>query len=207
MLSLYIDSIRLTTVRTLRGGSVVMAQRILADGRGRPDFCGLDSLFEFTNADGRLCRTNCGQAAAATFLTHHGKLSLADGADARIMADLERDHPPDQFFGLFGTGRRQVERICQQYEQPLQEIGGEENLRRSLGRRQPVIVMLGVSAGRLFNRFDLPGGHWMVAFGCDDEQVYLSNWGAMPWAEFHRGWRSPVPRLIGMGVRGLTAAG
>ncbi len=181
-----------------------MAQRVFADGRGRPDFCGLDSLFEYTNADGRLARTNCGQAAAATILTHHGK--LPDAAEApEVMVALERDYPPDQLFGLFGTGRRQVERICQENHLPLREIQGEEELRLCLRQRRPVVVMLGVSAGQLFHRFDLPGGHWMVAFGYDADRIYLSNWGAMTWDDFSRGWRLPVPRLIRMNGRGLSA--
>src|SRR5262249_8980912 len=41
---------------------------------GTTDFVGIDAIFEYTNGDGSLCRTNCGQAAAATFLTHHGRL-------------------------------------------------------------------------------------------------------------------------------------
>jgi hypothetical protein len=182
-----------------------MAQRVVADGRDRPDFCGLTSLFEFTNADGRLTRTNCGQAAAATLLTQYGKLGGSDNP-AAVMSALEREHPPDQLFGLFGTGRRRVERICRANGLPLRQIEGEEVLRRCLREQMPVVVMLGVSAGRLWGRIDLPGGHWMVAFGCDADHVYLSNWGAMPWAEFHHGWRSPVARLIGMNGRGLIAA-
>jgi hypothetical protein len=43
----------------------------------RAGFHGLGSIFEFTNGDGALVRTNCGQAAAATFLKFHGKLALA----------------------------------------------------------------------------------------------------------------------------------
>jgi hypothetical protein len=64
--------------------------------------------------------------------------------------------------------------------------------------------MLGVSAGK-FLRFDMPGGHWMVAYGYDAGSVYLTNWGKMSWQEFRAGWAGLVPRLIGMRFRGLTA--
>jgi hypothetical protein len=65
--------------------------------------------------------------------------------------------------------------------------------------------MLGISAGKLWNCIDLPGGHWMVAYGFDDEYVYLTNHGKMTWPEFRRGWNGLVPRLIRMNGRGLAA--
>ena len=170
------------------------------------NFVGLDAIFEYTNGDGTLCRTNCGQAAAATFLTHHGRLR-ADAANAhRIMATLERQHPPNVLGGVFGTSRRCVARICAALGVPLRQVSGEATLRASLARREPVIVMLGVSAGRWW-RFDLPGGHWMVAYACDASGVYLTNWGRMSWVEFRCGWNALVPRLIGMRRRGLAAHG
>jgi hypothetical protein len=64
--------------------------------------------------------------------------------------------------------------------------------------------MLGVSAGK-FLSFDLPGGHWMVAYGFDGDHVYLTNWGRMSWQEFHAGWNALVPRLINMRGKGLVA--
>jgi hypothetical protein len=168
------------------------------------NFVGLDAIFEYTNGDGTLCRTNCGQAAAATFLTHHGRLR-ADAANAhRIMATLERQHPPNVLGGVFGTSRRRVTRICAAFGVHLREVPGEAALRSSLVRREPVIVMLGVSAGRWW-RFDLPGGHWMVAYACDANGVYLTNWGKMGWDDFRHCWGRMVPRLIGMWGRGLAA--
>lgn len=186
-----------------------MAQQISADGKDQPGFCGLEGIFEFINGDGTLWRTNCGQAAAATLLMQQGRLAGGDQPACDIMNTLEKSFPPDQFFGLFGTGRTQVERICQRHGLRLHEIRGEDQLRAYLSRRRPVIVMLGVSAGRLWNRFDLPGGHWMVAYACDDKYVYLSNCdgGRMTWADFQLGWRSFVSRLIRMNNRGLTILG
>jgi hypothetical protein len=112
-----------------------MAQVITAGGRDPAGFNGLASIFEYTNDDGELVQTHCGQAAAATFLTH-----------------------------------------C-------------------------------VSAGRVLKIFDLPGGHWMVAYGFNEEHVYLSNWGKMTWDEFRRHWDSLVPSLIQMRLTALALRG
>jgi hypothetical protein len=170
-------------------------------------YFGLAAIFEYTNWDGKLCRTNCGQAAAATYLTHLGKV-VADIAQAnRIMTTLERRHPPDQLGGLFGTGRRRVERICRAFGVHVREIRGEQALRDNLTQRRPVIVMLGMSPGQLWNRFDLPGGHWMVAYGFDADHIFLTNHGKMTWTEFRSGWSSLVPRLIRMNGRGLVVPG
>jgi len=172
--------------------------------QGAADFVGLGAIFEYTNGDGALCRTNCGQAAAATFLAHLGRLPADAVRAGGVMADLERRHPPNVLGGIFGTSRCCVARICAAFGVPLHAVSGEAALRASLLRREPVIVMLGVSAGRWW-RFDLPGGHWMVAYACDAGGVYLTNWGKMSWDEFRRGWDALVPRLIGMRRRGLAA--
>ena len=170
------------------------------------DFVGLGAIFEYTNGDGDLSRTNCGQAAAATFLTHYGRLPADVARAHHVMTFLERRHPPNVLGGVFGTSRRRVARICTVFGVPLREVSGEAALRASLARGEPVIVMLGVSAGRWW-RFDLPGGHWMVAYACDANGVYLTNWGKMSWDEFRHGWDALVPRLIGMRRRGLAARG
>jgi hypothetical protein len=51
----------------------------------------------------------------------------------------------------------------------------------------------------------MPAGHWMVAYGFDKDNVYLTNWGCMSWEGFRQGWDALVPRLIGMSHRGLVA--
>jgi hypothetical protein len=184
-----------------------MATLICPEDRCIADYQGLDSVFEYTNDDGRLQQYNCGQAAACTFLTFYGKLTAdAKRADA-IMAAIESAHPPDNFGGWFGTSRRRVERICRANGLRIDHIEDEDDLRKQLAAHKPVIVMLGVSAGRFLNRFDLPGGHWMVAYGYDRDHLYLTNWGRMTWDEFRGGWNALVPWLIGMRRRGLVAAG
>jgi hypothetical protein len=59
--------------------------------------------------------------------------------------------------------------------------------------------------GPIVWRFQAPAGHWMVAYGFDDRQVFVSNYHApaMPWDEFRRAWSGLVPRLISMRNTGL----
>jgi hypothetical protein len=183
-----------------------MASLVQPDDPSSPEYRGIESIFEFTNGDGRYTRTNCGQAAAVTFLTFHGRLSPDEDQPAQIMSEIEDSYPPDNMGGAFGTSRRRVAMICRKHGMDVMEIEGEEALREHLSRRDPVIVMIGVSAGRILRYFDLPGGHWMVAYGYDQEHIYLTNHGSMTWDEFRGGWRSFVPRLISMRCRGLVAA-
>jgi hypothetical protein len=171
-----------------------------------PEYRGLPAIFEYTNWDGRLVRTNCGQAAAATFLTHHRKLPPDVQRAREVLAQIEREHPPDNVGGAFGTSRRRVVRICIARGLRVEPISGEEALRARLENCHPVVVMLGVCGGKLFGRFNLPGGHWMVAYGFDREFVHLTNHGRMTWAEFLQGWDGFVPRLIGMQRKGLVLA-
>lgn len=164
------------------------------------NYHGLDRIFEFTNDDGANVGTNCGQAAAATFLTEHGLLAPF----VETMRRVESPFPPDNLGGYFGTSRRQVIRICRSFGMRVRNIHGEVALRAQLACRQPVIVMLGVSGGRVW-KFELPAGHWMVAYGFDDRHIFLTNWGPMTWEDFRRGWRAFVPMLVQMRESGLVA--
>jgi hypothetical protein len=161
---------------------------------------GLGEIFEFTNWDGRQTRVNCGQAAACTLLTHHGMLPRI----GEVMLEVERAHPPDNLGGYLGTSRCCVRRICRAFGLKLEEAVGESTLRSHLASSQPVLVTLGVPGPRLW-RWQLPVGHWMVAYGFDDSGVYLTNWGRMGWDEFRAGWQSFIPGLVQMRRRGLTA--
>src|SRR5436853_1233188 len=120
-------------------------------------FAGLDGMFEYVNSDGRLTRWNCGQAAAATLLTHFGRLSTLKNVNDAVI-EIERRFPPDQLGGWLGSGRRRVKKICAAHDLSLREFRGETKLRHQLQSGNPVIVMLGVSGGR-FWKWDLPGGH------------------------------------------------
>lgn len=164
------------------------------------DYVGLPSIFEFTNWDGTHTRFNCGQAAACTLLTHHGKLE----STSDVMLAVESAHPPDNLGGYLGTSRRRLERVCRVHGVLLGEVEGEDELRARLAERRPVIVMLQINGPRIFG-YPVPLGHWMVAYGFDHDYIYLTNWGRMIWADFRRGWAGRVPWLIRMKNRGLVA--
>jgi hypothetical protein len=185
-----------------------MAGTILPHGADSATYRGLPNLFEFVNSDGGLTRFNCGQAAACTLLTHyHAVPSIADSeAACALMAAVEEAHPPDNLGGWFGTSRRRVERICQAHGIELDEIRGEGELRAALAAGRPAAVMVEL-AGPMIWRWRAPVGHWMVAYGFDDRQVFLSNSGSsgMTWDEFRAAWGGLVPRLISMRNTGLVA--
>jgi hypothetical protein len=168
-------------------------------------YAGLERIYEFVNSDGQLTKWNCGQAAATTLLAHYGILSPREDHEASILCVIENVFPPDQLGGWLGSSRRRVTKICNSHGLRMKEIRGEEGLRAELSSGNPVAVMLGVSGGKLLG-WDLPGGHWMVAYGFDDQSIYLTNWAEpMPWPEFRERWRSLVSRLIQMSDRGLAA--
>jgi hypothetical protein len=164
-----------------------------------PAYQGVREIFEFTNWDGRHTRFNCGQAAACTLLTHHRMLPPR----AESMQSIEQAFPPDNFSGYLGTSRRCVEHICRNHGLTVNAVTGERELRLHLSNSRPVIVMLGLDGPKVL-RWRLPTGHWMVAYGFDDQFVYLTNWGRMNWDEFRTRWRMLVPRLIHMRGTGLV---
>ncbi|MFO0967383.1 MAG: hypothetical protein U0793_17630 [Gemmataceae bacterium] len=204
-----------------------MAQYVAAPP-GSSNYRGLGGIFEYVNEDGALPRFNCGQAAAATCaFPRVGPASRAGPARATtlsrrqkdpkskpslqvplgardLLACLERDHPPDNLGGWLGTSRRRVERALRSRGYRPHAIHGEERLRAALGAGLPVIITVQISVGR-FWKFDIPSGHWMVAFGFDDGHIYLTNWWdqRMEWMEFRRGWHGWVPALTGMRDTGL----
>lgn len=173
---------------------------------GGDGYRGLPEIFEFVNDDGELFWRNCGQAAAATLLLHAKRIQASQADACFVMRRIEDAYPPDNLFGWLGTSRRRVTQICKAHGVTLTPVDGEEAFRQALDRGCPVVVMLGTYGGK-FLGFDLPSGHWMVAYGYDAESVYLTNCGAMSWDEFRRGWGSFVPRLIWMRQRGLVADG
>jgi hypothetical protein len=184
-----------------------MSSPVYPAGADPASYRGLPGIYEYRNADGDLCRFNCGQAAACTFLTHHGILpaDLDEELARAVMTSVEGSHPPDNVGGWFGTSRRRVERICRAHGVEVEEVAGEDELRRCLDEGRPVIVMVGTEGPRVW-RWRAPAGHWMVAYGYDRHQVFLTNHcgAGMPWDEFRSWWGSVVPRLISMRNVGLT---
>lgn len=162
---------------------------------------GLDWIFEYTNEDGRIPTYNCGQAAAATFLTHHGRMDPVQAA--RNIAWLERHHGPDQFGGWLGTGRKRMERIIRSFDIDLTEVRGIAGIRAELDRNNPVLVMLGTTL-TTFLGFNIPGGHWMVAYGYEGNSVHMTNGWLMTWAEIEASWDSITAKWIRMNGCGLA---
>ena len=177
-----------------------MARIIRPTNVDRSQYRGLDWIFEYANHDGALATWNCGQAAAATFLTHHGAMDPVQAA--HNMAWLEQYHPPDQLGGWFGTGRRRIERIMRAFDLDLIEVVGINGIRAQLDRKNPVLLRLGMT--QRFHGVNLPGGHWMVAFGHDGERVHLTNGCPMTWSEIEAGWRSITATWIRMNGCGLA---
>ena len=174
-----------------------------------PGYQGLPSLFGYVNDDGRLCGTNCGIAASATLLTFLGKMPVAitqiPNANPN-MAALESTYPPNILAGLAGTSRGRVERILDAFGGEAVPVEGEEGLRNSILAGQPVAVMLKVP-GKTMWGMTFPAGHWMVAYGFDEQYIYLTNWdiNGMSWEEFREGWTHIIPWCIDMDRKGLQA--
>jgi len=185
-----------------------MSTRIYPDGADPATFRGLSSIYEFINSDGEYRKFNCGQAAACTLLTQYHIFPIDLEADLarEVMECVECDHPPDNVGGWAGTSRRRVERICRAHGLPVEVVEGEEELRHALDRNRPVMLMVGTEGPRIW-KWHAPAGHWMVAYGYDANQIFLTNWcgPGMPWPEFRRRWGAIVPRLISMRNRGLVA--
>jgi hypothetical protein len=179
-------------------------------GSHTDSYHGVEKIFEYRNADGNQKKYNCGQAAACTYLMHNGVFSnLVDPlASQAIMAEVEHRHPPDNFGGWLGTSRRRVERICRAYGKPVEPLFGEIELRERLALMTPVIVMMGVERHTMFG-WRVPAGHWMVAFGYDEQRIYLTNGRTqgMLWDEFRYGWGSLIPRFVSMRNIGLSTQG
>src|SRR5262245_66413045 len=108
-----------------------MAALIQFDKESAAEYQGLDAIFEYTNYDGECQDTNCGQAAAATLLTFHGKLPPQEEQAHDIMTAIESRHPPDNLGGRFGPSRRRGVRICKAFGLPVKVISGAAALPRA----------------------------------------------------------------------------
>lgn len=184
-----------------------MANLFQADPTQSGLYRGLSSLFGYVNQDGKLSKTNCGLAACATLLTFSGAMPRLENTaehENPNMLNLESHFPPNILCGMAGTSRGRVERILDAHGYEAVEIKGEQQLRDSLELQQPVAVMLQVPGSAVMG-MSMPAGHWMVAYGYNDEAVYLTNWWqhAMSWQEFRDGWNGAIPWCINMDRKGL----
>lgn len=167
-------------------------------------FRGLPRIIEFTNHDGKHVRSNCGQAASTTVLNFFGHpFAAADVESARpLMEPIESKFPPNIFFGWFGTSGGRVRSILNHFQYDYETIRTTAQLKQRLDQGLPVLLMLQVTGGK-FWKWEIPGGHWVVAWGYDADNIYLTNWGSMNWDEFHKSWNGIIPKLIRMNQRGI----
>lgn len=184
---------------------------------------GLAAIFGYRNQDGQKQNTNCGQAAACTMLTYRGKFTKDTTVPNPNMLTLEASYPPDNAGGLLGTSRKQIEAIFKAYDLKVATVSGQADLKTAIQNNKPVVVMtsvtyqslpvfrtpsvsmFGVTIPSISTPKEIPTAHWMVAYGYDDNKIYLTNYGAMTWEEFLGRWGSLIGKAIDMQSKGLVA--
>lgn len=130
-------------------------------------------------------RNGCAQAAVATLLAHY------DFPEPRLR-DLYARFPPDTPFRLLGTSPRRLAQALAAHGLPARQISHRRAaparawLEAELAAGQPVVLLLDLR--HLGRR--LPGGHYVVAFACDEQEVHVTN---MVRAGRHRGPQARVP--------------
>jgi len=159
---------------------------------------GLGSIFQYTN-DGAPDRNRaCGQAAVATILTYYSIKPRDTGYT--VINDVYKRYGPDIAFGILGTSWQQVGRALTGYGVPFNWYTGEAGLKNALNLYKPCIVMLDV--GTIPEEGWGWGGHWVVAYGYDRKNVYLTNWngsdgGKCTWAAFNKAWNGQLAKANG----------
>jgi hypothetical protein len=179
-----------------------MADTVSPNSSAGQGLQGLTSMFQYVNGDGTLQETNCGQAAAATILTHYGIFEKKTERPNPNMTLLEDRYPPDVLFGVCGTSKTRMRQMLNENRLSLLHIKGETQLKNCIRNYSPVVVMLGIS--QVICGMTVPGGHWMVAYAYDNEYVYLTNYGQMSWGDFKRDWDSVVSLAIDMQNKGIV---
>ncbi|MEZ6140732.1 MAG: hypothetical protein R3B84_09195 [Zavarzinella sp.] len=168
---------------------------------------GISRIFEFCNDDGlpAMRPYTCGHAAASTFLTYHGVVKPEEQSALQIMSAIQMHFPADTMGGYFGVSRRRMEKICRNAGLKLTVVKGISELKASLDRCEPVIVVTWVPGPVILGKM-LPQGHWMVAYAYDESHIYLTNkfGGCMTWELFSKSWDHWLPGLIQMRNTGIT---
>ena len=162
-----------------------------------PDYQGLASIVEYTNADGDLTSTNCGQAAAATLVNFAMPVKNSDG----LVRTFEQCFPPNVMFGTLGTSPAQIIRMLDSLKIKVDKIG--PNAESCLVAKEPVLLLVGV-LWKEFLHLKLREPHWTVAYGYDHDSVYLTNYGKMSCIDFWDGWGDPLVKMVGMAYSGFV---
>jgi len=149
---------------------------------GVGDYKGVcDEMWQFDNWDFPVQDTTCGQAAAATIITHWQKLRGDDAFKKKLASFLYNNYGPNNVFGKFGTSWQQVvNSVTIPYKMSWRKVSGENDLRAELNKGIPVIVVL--DSERLRQRgYDYkpsPVGisaHYVVVYGYDKDFYFVSN--------------------------------
>lgn len=148
---------------------------------GVGDYKGLCGMWQFENWDFPSTNNTCGQAAAATIITHWQGLKNDSKFKRSLASYLYNNYGPNNAFGLLGTSWQQVvNSITGPYKLSWRKSFGESDLRTELAKGIPVIVML--DSARLRDRgYAYPAspvgiaGHWVVVYGYDNGFYYVSN--------------------------------
>lgn len=159
----------------------------------------MNLIREYTNYDGIHIPTNCGQAAATTYLVNTEKLEATDDA----MKVIEKIHPPDIFFGFCGSSKSNIKQICKSYGVSLKEKIGHIQLKADLVDEKMGIILIGWLDK---STFPYIFGHWVVAYNYDvsNDTISLSNYGDIKTQELLDMWDTAIPTLGGMNHTYLT---
>lgn len=164
------------------------------------NYKGLASIVEYTNDDGGNVETCCAQAAAATMI---GFIDQDQPPPIDMVHFLEEQFPPNVMFGRWGTSPAQVVRMLDAHGLKATGVLGIDGLMSSLSAGRPVLMLLGVPTEFLHLSFREP--HWVVAWGMDDKDFYLTNYGKMTHRElFAFAWGDFLVRAVGMGMYGFV---
>jgi hypothetical protein len=166
-------------------------------------YYGTGGIFQYTNDGTPDTNRACGQAAIATILTYYGIKPKDTGYS--VINEVYSRYGPDIAWGILGTSWQQMGRALSGYGVPYNWYSGEAGLRNALNQSKPCIVMLDVGA--------IPeegwgwGGHWVVAYGYDAYNIYLTNWngdaqgyddgGKCTWTAFRKAWTAQLARANG----------
>lgn len=160
-------------------------------------FTGQPSIFQYTNTGMPTTNNSCGQAAIATILTYYRVKPQDTGYT--VVREIYSRFGPDIAGGIMGTSWQRMGSALRGYGVPANWYGGEAGLKNAISLNKPCLVMLDVGA-MPEEGWKSWGGHWVVAYGYDNDNVYLTNWNPGPsgysdggkcsWAAFRKGWNT-----------------
>jgi hypothetical protein len=180
---------------------------------GTGDYQGVcKDMWQFTNWDFPNTGTTCGQAAAATIITHWFEKRSDEAFKKSLATYLYKNYGPNNVLGWFGTSWQQVvASITNPYKLSWRKVSGENDLRAELKKGIPVIVI--VDSERLRQRgYSYPkatvgiAAHYVVVYGYDSGYYYVSNHpgNGIAKKDFLESWNTWVHGGIDGGNRGYV---